>query len=99
MIHNSSSPPRPAPVSDTGLWGLILEYHGLRTLVARKVRERFRVGDPVRVPRSHGGTSGVVDGYHGSDVDAVWVRLDVPEGVEPRRALVPAAELIDANRG
>jgi hypothetical protein len=85
--------------TDAGLWGLIQEYHGFRSLVARQVRERFRVGDRVSVPRTHGGTSGVVDGYHGSDIDAVWVRLDVPAGHEQRRALVPAAELIDANRG
>ena len=100
MIHNASSPPaRPAAVSDAGLWGLIQEYHGLRTLVATKVRQRFPVGAAVRVPRSHGGTAGVVDGYHGGSADAVWVRLEVAAGSEPRRALVPAAELIDCNRG
>lgn len=85
--------------SDAGLWALIQEYHGLRSLVARQVRERFRMGLRVNVPKRHGGTVGAVDGYHGADVDAVWVVLDVPEGSGMRRALVPAAELVDANRG
>lgn len=113
MLHNASSPPRRSP-NDTGLWAVVCEYRRLiaesdgpevlaeyrafRDLVAAKVRGRFPVGRRVLVPRSHGGTIGTVDGYHGSEVDAVWVRLDVPAGHEMRRALVPAAELIDLNR-
>lgn len=86
-----------AATTDAGLDALLNEYAGLRNLIREKVRARFPVGLRVAVLSRYGGRSGVVDGHHGSEVDAVWVQLDVPTGHESRRALVLAVDLVAAN--
>lgn len=87
-----------ATATHQGLAGLLDEYHGLRVLIAQKVRAWFPVGLRVRVPARVGTTDGEVLGYHGSDPDVVIVSLGTEErtGIT-RRAFVLAADLLAVN--
>lgn len=82
--------------SDTGLYGLLDECRQVMAVTARKVRERFRVGDLVLVPAKRGGGSGKVEQFL-DDTDHTVVVYQDRGTDEPRTYFVPAAELLACN--
>ena len=74
------------------------DYHRLRELLPRLVRQRFPVGTVVRIPAGYRcGEYGTVDHYHGTDPDVVVVRAAAEAGAEPRYPFVLAGDLLRVN--